>query len=190
MTEQANVQEPVQMNDAQLRGANGEDASLTVDRLTIDRASSTAFSDAKRYRKRAQAAQKQVEESKAALTARDQTISEQEKALAQLHRQRKIDRALIDAGALDVDMARQLTEAAMAQASESDANAAVDELKRTKPFLFRQNSASFGSGAMSPAADGAGSPVATPLHRAASSALETGKRSDLLRYLRLRRRGA
>jgi hypothetical protein len=204
MTEQATVQEHVESqhgNTAHLN-AGGEDVASSVYRAarsqtlsnqagesSHDGSRSTALSDAKRYRKRAQAAEKQVEELKATLAEREQKLSDAEKSLTQQQRRQQIDHALINAGALDIEMARQLAEAALAQAPEGDITAAIDELKRAKPFLFRQNSASPGSGAMS-AADDSPSPRNAQLHRAASSALETGKRSDLLRYLRLRRRGA
>jgi len=185
MTEHAPVHERVPSNDAPQLNAGGEDVGLTVDRTH-----STALGDAKRYRKRAQAAEKQVEELKTTLAEREQRLAQAEKGLADAQQRERVDQALIEAGAMDLEIARPMARTAIEQSPDADARAAVDELKRAKPYLFRQNNATLGSGAMSAAVDGSSSPRQIQLHHAASDALETGKRSDLLRYLRLRRRSA
>ena len=180
--EHAAVRESVPPSDAPPLNAGGEDVGLTVDRTN-----STGVADAKRYRKRAQAAERQLDELKTTLAEREQKLAQAEQAVADAQRRERIDQALHAAGALDFDLARPMAQAAIAQSPDMEIDAVIDELKRAKPYLFRQNSAIVGSGAMSAAADDSGSPRAVQMHRAASSALETGKRSDLLRYLRLRR---
>lgn len=203
MTPPLALHDHVQTRNQQPLSASGEDIGFTVDRgaqavalpspshdTPPDRPSSTALSDAKRYRKRAQAAEKHLEELRTTLADREQKLVEAQKSLAQLQRQRQIDRALIEAGAMDVEMSRRLIDATLGESSEADINAAVDDLKRAQPYLFRQNNVSFGSGAMSAALDDSPLPREAQMRRAATEALETGKRSDLLRYLRLRRRSA
>lgn len=87
---------------------------------------------------------------------------------------------------IDFESARLLTEVAVSAMDEADVIAAVEELRRTKPVLFRtvqkRASVSAPKNGHEPSARG------SAIEQAAIEATTSGKRSDLLRYLRLRRR--
>jgi len=117
-------------------------------------------------------------------------LAETEKLLAQAReavdaseRKRQIERELWQEGAVDVETAAMLTEAAVAGMEKADVRAAVGELKKRKPFLFR------GSPARGAAAGMGGKVEGDGLAAAAAEARESGDRRALLRYLRLRRGG-
>ena len=107
-------------------------------------------------------------------------LVETRKQLEAIERRQKIDQALIEADAVDLESARLLTEVAVGLMDEADVQSAVDELRRRKPFLFRRREPA--GGAMSPRPRH-GAPAA----QAAEQAAATGNRRDLLRYLRTRR---
>lgn len=127
-------------------------------------------------RRRAEAA-----EARAAQLERQ--LAETRETLDAAERRRAISEGLAQAQALDLETAALLTEAAVAQMAEADVGAAIADLKRRKPFLFRQAPR---PGAMSPAPRAA-APRDT-LADAASAARDSGDRRALLEYLRLRRR--
>lgn len=93
-------------------------------------------------------------------------------------RKRRIDRELWAEGAVDLETVALLTEAAVAGMEKADVAAAVKDLRRRKPFLFRTGPA---GGAMGGRVEGEG------LTAAAEEARESGDRNALLRYLRLKR---
>lgn len=140
-------------------------------------------SEAIRYRKRAQAAEQELGEVRAQMQTLQHQLAESRQTLDHLERRQRIDALLAESEAIDLDAARLLTERAVQEMDEPDVKAAVDDLKRHKPYLFRRR-ASQGHGAMAPQVGEPDAPVAEELaHRAAVS----GHRRDLLRYLRLRR---
>ena len=170
----------------------GEDVADTVDSQPHSVAGSSVVAEARRYRKRAQVAEKSLEELKINLAEREKTIGQQKQAIDDLQRRQTIDQALIEADSIDLETTRVLIETSLSeidQPKESDVAHAVQEIRRRKPFLFRggMRSGKAGVGALS--ANGVQStPEVTSLERAATHAVNTGKRADLLRYLRLRRK--
>lgn len=139
-------------------------------------------SEAIRYRKRAQAAEQEIELLRGKLKQVEGELTEAQRTAAYLERRQRIDELLAESEAIDLEAARLLTEHAVAQMDEPDVKLAVEDLRRRKPYLFRQRIAS-GSGAMAvrPSGD------AEPAEEAAQRAVQTGDRRDLLRYLRVRR---
>jgi hypothetical protein len=105
--------------------------------------------------------------------------------IASLERRQRIDALLAESDAVDLDVARLLTEAAVQQMSEPDVKLAIDDLRKHKPYLFRRRHS--GTGTPSAAAMGARTVTSSPVAEAAETAAQTGNRRDLLRYLRLRR---
>jgi hypothetical protein len=69
--------------------------------------------------------------------------------------------------------------------AQPDVELAVEELRRSKPYLFRRRAAL--AGAMPARSRGAG---AQSTDEAAETAAASGDRRDLLNYLRLRRNGS
>ena len=170
--------------------AAGEDAAARLG-ATNDEHSAEArdeklvpVDEARRYRKRAQAAERALAEVQRDLHDANQQLQEREKTITQIERRQQIDEVLRESDAIDLEATRLLTELTVAQMDEPDVEAAVAELKQRKPLLFRP--AARTAGAMSPRV-----PEHTESHALQSAAQEasaTGARRDLLRYLRLRRR--
>lgn len=137
-----------------------------------------------RYRRRAQAAERELAELGQRCDQLQQSLEEAEQQVARTERRRQIDQMLIESDAIDLEAARLLTEAAIEQMDDADVSLAVSELRQRKPYLFRRASAPVGG--MSPKSRRNGPPI----DDAAEAAAVTGDRRDLLRYLRMRRRRA
>lgn len=161
----------------------GDEGGLPDGAAESERPASVA--QAIRYRKRAQAAERGFAEAQQQLAQLRDRLAEAQRSVAALERRQRIDALLIEEGAVDLDAARLLAERAADAMSEPDAAAAVAEVKRLKPYLFRRGDGiATAFGAMAPRMDD----EATPTEQAAQRAAETGDRRDLLAYLRLRRR--
>ncbi|MEC9372665.1 MAG: hypothetical protein VYC34_02435 [Planctomycetota bacterium] len=112
----------------------------------------------------------------------EEALSTAQSALERSERSRSLEVALLQAETIDLETARLVSESVLEQMKEGDAAAAVAEVKRRKPHLFRQKAPS-PSAAMSPAAEGEGG----ALRAAAEQAAASGDRTSVLRYLRLKR---
>ncbi len=123
------------------------------------------------------------------ISALEAQLSTAHEALDSSERQRSIDLALVDADAIDVETARLLTEMAVLQMEEPDVLLAVNELKESKPFLFKRQRYS-GVSAMGVGSGGGREGSACAIEDAAEAAMVTGDRASLLAYLRMRRDGA
>jgi len=135
-----------------------------------------------RHRKRAQQAEQQLQEREQALSEAQAALSEKEATIQQLERRQKIDELLGQAEPVDHEAARLLTEQAVAEMAAPDVQQAVSELKRKRPYLFREREAAGG-----PAMAARSHSLDEPREEAAATAAMSGDRRDLLRYLRLRR---
>jgi len=135
-----------------------------------------------RYRKRAQQAEQQLESMRAELAALREQYGESQETVTALERRAKIDALLSEADSIDFGAARLLTEAAVSEMDEPDVALAVEDLRRHKPYLFRNDDAVAVSLAAHLPDDGQGDQ-----QQAAQDARASGDRRDLLRYLRLRR---
>lgn len=146
------------------------------------------LADAKRYRKRAQAAEQQLATLRAQVAQQTDALEQHEHTIAALERRTAIDEQLIADGVVDLDVARLLVKSMIQEADDTalDVVEAAAELRRSKPYLFQPPTVvGTGRGAMSPRV----SPDATNQADAAlAQAQETGHGADLLRYLRARRR--
>lgn len=145
-------------------------------------------SEARKYRKRAQQAEQQLRALQREVQEHETRLREREEMIRDLDQARAIDAALIESNVIDLEAARLLAELELADADEPTVDDAIDELKRRRPYLFTSHSsAPRSSGAQSPAHEPA-APDET--NRSANEAASTGRREDLLRYLRLRRKHA
>ena len=138
--------------------------------------------EAIRYRKRAQDAETRVSELASRLAEVEDVLDHTRDALESAERVRRIDAALISSGAVDLDAARLVTEATLSGDESVDIEAAVAELRRTKPFLFRTRRPR-----TSTAMGGRPLQAGSGLEDAAREAARSGERGALLRYLRARR---
>ncbi|MCC7145160.1 MAG: hypothetical protein IT443_01805 [Phycisphaeraceae bacterium] len=139
--------------------------------------------EAIRYRKRAQVAEQTLTAAQRDLERQAQELRQVKERLAQVERQGDIDRQLTEAQTIDLEATGVLTQAALAAMAEPDVAAAVEELRRQKPYLFRQRPRAHAT-AM-PAQDEFGLTKGVDIAR--EQAAQSGHRLDLLRYLRLRR---
>jgi hypothetical protein len=115
------------------------------------------------------------------LAETEQLLAQARQALDAAAHTHAIERELWAHGALDTQAAAHLVSTALSGQAKPDVPAAVADLKRRKPFLFR-----LPAPAHSAMSGHAGAPV-SDLSRAASDARDSGDRRDVLRYLRLKR---
>ena len=145
--------------------------------------------EARRHHRAATEALKQVADLRAQLASLEGELSVAREALDHAERRAQIDLMLLEAEAIDLESVRLLTELAMNNAGGSaDPAAAVADLRRRKPFLFRTSdppSSSRFSATLSPSSRTTATSAA--LDHAAEEAALTGNRAALLRYLRARR---
>lgn len=130
------------------------------------------------WRRRAAAAEQKVEELQTKLRDLEAELVRARTGLTESERQRALDAELLNAQVLDLETARLLAERAMGE--DADPAAAVADLKRRKPFLFRSAPRSSSMSAMAGGED-------DPARDLAEKARESGDRRALLRYLRSKR---
>jgi hypothetical protein len=136
-----------------------------------------------RYRRRAQAAEAKARELEAKFAQTQRELEQARKQVEAVERRQRIDQLLVESDAIDLEAARLLTEAAVSLMDEADVEAAVRELRRKKPYLFRQRGSVSGGPMSARSRQGA----RRDLGDAAETAAMSGDRRDLLRYLRMRR---
>lgn len=139
------------------------------------------------WKARAEQAEEEVEQLQAKIAELESALGTAQQTITQVERRGEIDRELTAAKAVDLETARLLTEAVIAEMDEPDVVLAVRELCDRKPFLFGCGRQGPGGGvSMSPAK---GVSEGDALREMAQHARSSGDRSELLRYLRARRVG-
>jgi hypothetical protein len=139
-----------------------------------------------RYRKRAQVAEKKVEELTERLSQlQKQTMSLNEQ-LDEIRSEQKLTNKLIAAGTVDVESAVLLAKTRMREQEDLDVDDLIEQLKKDKQHLFKKSpenvTASRTSGAKDRTSDGY-----AVLAAAARKAANSGSRRDLHDYLKTRR---
>lgn len=139
-----------------------------------------------RYRKRAQNAEKKIEDLSEQL-ARAQEQSEQLSGqLSDILAEQKLMHKLISAGAVDIESAVLLAKARMKDDADADSDDVIEQLKKDKQFLFG-GSEEIAAAAKTAGAKERSTSFHTILEKAAKKAATTGNRTDLHEYLKLRR---
>lgn len=145
-----------------------------------------SVSEAIRYRKRAQAAERELAETKERLDEVTRQAQTAQQRLAQSDRRAAIDRGLIESGAADLEAARLLVEAALNE-GEADVAGAIEGVRRQQPQMFRTISQGLNrTAAMGPAVRHAPE-SGRDLDRAARAARRSGHNADVMHYMNLRR---
>lgn len=147
--------------------------------------------EAIRYRKRAQAAERELEALRGELADVSARLEDTSHTIATLEQRDALNRLLVQEGAIDLDATRVLAEDLLSQSEQPDVEQAVRSLHSTKPFLFapdqshegRMNGRAVRSGAVRPSQ----TDRAPTLRRAAQAAVMSGRQTDLLNYMRLKR---
>ncbi len=141
--------------------------------------------EAIRYRKRAQAAEKELAEMKAErdlLESQKQAVSKQ---LGQIQQEQQIRELLTEAAVNDLEAALLLVRERMASAEEQDPRAVIERLRKEKQYLFASPPA-----AAAPARTAGLRHLpdnSAALREAAKKAARSGTSADLQEYLRARR---
>jgi hypothetical protein len=139
-----------------------------------------------RYRKRAQGAEKQVEDLTEQLTEAKSQVTKLSEQLIDIQAEQKLTRKLVVAGTVDMEAAVLIAKARMQGQTEADLEACVEQLKKEKQYLF----GGAADTTVTKRTAGVKERVAhsqTVLERAAKRAATTGDRTDLQEYLKLRR---
>ncbi len=144
---------------------------------------SPVVTETTRWRERAMELEGQLGEARAALAQAQSALDEARRALARSEQRRQVEQSLAEASPIDPEAALILVEHALSGMPEPDVKAAVGQLRRSRPWLFRPAS----SAAAASAAIGVSG--ADAVDNAAREAAASGDRRALLRYLRARRPG-
>jgi hypothetical protein len=139
-----------------------------------------------RYRKRAQSAEKQIEDLAEQLTKAKLQASEMAKKLSSIQIEQKLTHELAAAGAIDIETAVLIAKARIGDETEADLDGIIGQLKKEKQYLFSGASAAATIKKTAGAKDRMQNSQIT-LERAAKKAATTGNRTDLHEYLKLRR---
>ncbi len=157
---------------------------------TIDAGTPAPAAEPKSQRRRADDALAESQRLREQVGDLERSIAEAREALDNAERRHRIDLSLIEAGAIDLESARLLTELAVTHMPGKDIGAAIADLRRTKPFLFRSRTAPNSGATMSAGPAGTPGAPGPELSAAAEDAARSGDRKSLLRYLRARRGAA
>ncbi|MCP4609426.1 MAG: hypothetical protein GY845_12000 [Planctomycetes bacterium] len=142
-----------------------------------------------RYRKRAQSAEKKVEDLTEQLSEAKSQATKISEQLSDIEADQKLIRKLAAAGSVDLETAVLLAKARMEGQTEADLDGVIEQLKKEKQYLFGSAggivTAKKTAGAKESAYGGTNNQ--TVLEKAAKRAAATGSRTDLQEYLKLRR---
>jgi uncharacterized protein YhaN len=139
-----------------------------------------------RYRKRAQSAERKLEQLGEQLAQANSQAAALSEQLDEIRSEQELTRKLTAAGAADLEAAVALAKVRMRNKPDTDVDGIVEQLKREKQYLFADVGKTVSSTKTAGAKERTASPQAV-LAKAAKKACATGNRTDLQEYLRLRR---
>jgi len=139
-----------------------------------------------RYRRRAQGAEKQAQDLADQLAQANETISQMSQDLEGLQRDHELTRKLSAASVTDLETALLVARARLKDDPKTDIDTCVEQLKHEKRHLFEPSPETVPRRRTAGAKDRV-SPNQTALQRAAAKAAQSGHRTDLQHYLKLRR---
>jgi hypothetical protein len=142
-----------------------------------------------RYRKRAQSAEKKVEDLTEQLAQAKSQATQISERLSDIETEQKLTSKLAAAGSVDLETAVLLAKARMEGQKDADLDGVIEQLKKEKQYLFGGAGGVITAKKTSGAKESAygGTNNQTALERAAKKAATTGNRTDLQEYLKLRR---
>ena len=164
-------------NDVERQEVPSEDGS--EDRLV-------PVSEAIRYRKRAQAAEKEAADLATQLKTAQEANAGLQRELSGLRTEQALSAKLTEAGAVDVEAAVLIAKARMDGQDEPDVDAVIEQMRQDKAYLFATSNDSV-MPRTAGAKDTQGSRPDT-LQQAAKHAAASGRRNDVQQYLRIRRK--
>jgi len=140
-----------------------------------------------RYRKRAQSAEKKVEALAEQLAQAQSRASEMTEQLQGLQVEQKLMRKLAAAGVVDLETAVLIAKARVDGQEDADMGGVVEQLRREKQYLFGGQISSGMTAKMTSGVKDRMRNGQTVLEKAAKEAAVSGNRTDLQKYLKLRR---
>ena len=139
-----------------------------------------------RYRKRAQNAEKRVEELTTQLGQSEKKALLLSDELDNVRTEHKLTQKLIAAGTVDIESAVLLAKTRMQEQKDLDVDELIEQLKQDKQYLFKNSNKNVTTMKTSGAKDHT-TDVYANLANAARKAANTGSRRDLQEYLKVRR---
>ena len=139
-----------------------------------------------RYRKRAQSAEKKLEDLTEQLAQANEQTAKLTEQLNSSRTEQELMRKLTNAGAVDLETAILLAKDRLNGQDKTDLDACIEQLKKEKQYLFA-DSAGIATAKKTAAVKDRLQNSQTILERAAKKAATTGNRADLQEYLKLRR---
>jgi len=146
-------------------------------------------SEAIKYRKRAQAAEQQVQQLTDKLQGSQQIQQDTQARLSEKELENKLTQELVQAGVVDVEAALLLAQKkAKTRQDNDDMRGLIEALRNERPYLFShpvgEVSASLAAPTAGVRSSGGG---VNSLLRSAQRAQQSGNRKDMHEYLRMRR---
>jgi hypothetical protein len=151
----------------------------------MDNAKLVPVSESIRYHRRAQSAERRVEELAGELEEARAEATRLADELKATHKEQELTRRLAAAGARDLEAATLIAKARLARDEKADLDGVVEQLKREKQYLFNEKTPAGMTLRTSPVKEQRGG--AGAIERAAKKAAGTGGRADLQEYMRKRR---
>jgi hypothetical protein len=140
-----------------------------------------------RYRKRAQSAEKQVEDLSEQLSQAKSEAARISEQLNEIQLEQNLIRKLAAAGTVDLETAVLIVKARVESNNGADIDGVIEQLKKEKQYLFRQKDTDTPAIKKTAGVKERVQNSHTVLERAAKKAAMTGNRTDLQEYLKLRR---
>jgi hypothetical protein len=143
-------------------------------------------SESIRYRKRAQSAEKKIEDLAEQLAEAKAETKRAAEQLSGIQVEQKLIRKLSAAGTVDLETAVLIAKARIEGETEADIDSVIKQLKKEKQYLFAGTSGAVTAKKTAGAKERMESSQ-TVLEKVAKKAATTGSRTDLQEYLKLRR---
>ena len=158
-----------------------------VEQQDLNNARLVPIGESIRHRKRAQSAERRVEELTGELSESRAEAARLADELKGVQKDQELTKRLAAAGARDLEAAVLIAKSRLDQGDKTDLSSVVEQLKKEKQYLFSETvtggaSPTLRTSSVKEQRSGAGM-----LERAAKRAAGTGSRSDLQEYMRRRR---
>jgi C4-type Zn-finger protein len=140
-----------------------------------------------RYRKRAQSAEKKAEVLAEQLVQAESRLRETAEQLQGLQIEQKLMHKLAAAGVVDLEAAVLIAKARVEGKEKADLDDVIEQLKKEKQYLFAGRTEAGMAAKRTTVVKDRVQNSQTVLEKAAKEAATTGNRTDLQRYLKLRR---
>jgi len=143
--------------------------------------------EAIRYRRRAQAAEKELAETQRKLQETETQKSQLEQQLSRTKQEQSLKGKLLAAGAADAETVLLVVKDRLAQDEKADTDKVIEQLRREKPYLFETLSGTTTFSATRGTKDKLAA-TQQSLKTAATKAAQTAGRTELMEYMKNRRK--